>query len=66
VVNTIRDISKTGKIGDGKSSLPKCRELNDRDIREMVSRYAYKAGIEKHVNPNMLRHTFAIELLQRL
>jgi site-specific recombinase XerD len=47
-----------------KSSLPKCRKLNDRDIREIVSRYAYKAGIEKHVNPNMLRHTFAIELLQ--
>lgn len=45
-------------------STPKLKKLNDREIREIVSRYAYKAGIEKHVNPNMLRHTFATELLQ--
>ena len=45
-------------------STPKYGKLSDREIREIVSRYAYKAGIEKHVNPNMLRHTFAIELLQ--
>ena len=30
----------------------------------MVERYGEKAGIGKHVNPHMLRHTFATELLQ--
>jgi len=39
-------------------------KLNDRYIRQLVERYAEKAGIGKHVNPHMLRHTFATELLQ--
>jgi len=39
-------------------------KINDRYIREFVERYAEKTGIGKHVNPHMLRHTFATELLQ--
>ncbi|MGE5445372.1 MAG: tyrosine-type recombinase/integrase [Ignavibacteriales bacterium] len=42
----------------------KGKKLNDRYIREMIERYGEKAGIGKHVNPHMLRHTFATELLQ--
>src|SRR5919198_1776454 len=33
----------------------KGKKLNDRYVRELVDRYAKKAGIEKHVNPHMLR-----------
>jgi len=32
-------------------------------VWEMVGRYARKAGIERHVHPHMLRHTYATELL---
>jgi len=38
----------------------KGKKLNDRYIRQFVERYGQKAGIEKHVNPHMLRHTFAM------
>jgi integrase/recombinase XerD len=33
-------------------------------VWEMVDRYARRAGLERHVNPHMLRHTFATELLR--
>lgn len=40
------------------------KQLSDRYIRDMVKRVARKAGIQKNVNPHMLRHTFASDLLK--
>ena len=33
-------------------------------VWEMVGRYARKAGVEKHVTPHMLRHSYGTELLR--
>ncbi len=37
--------------------------LRDRYLREMIKRYARKAGIKKDVYPHLLRTTFALEFL---
>jgi len=37
--------------------------LKDRYLREMIKRYARKAGIKKDVYPHLLRTTFALEFL---
>ncbi len=39
-------------------------QLNPRDIRQMVSTYSKKAGIEKNISPHSFRHTFASDLLR--
>lgn len=38
--------------------------LSDRYVRDMVKRYARRAGIDKDVHPHTLRHTFATDLLK--
>jgi integrase len=38
--------------------------LQDRYLREMIKRYARKAGIAKDVYPHMLRATFAVDFLK--
>jgi len=37
-------------------------KVSDRYVRDMLKRYARRAGIEKRVHPHGLRHTFACEL----
>jgi len=37
-------------------------QLSDRYVRDMLKRYAGKAGITKRVHPHGLRHTYAVEL----
>jgi len=38
------------------------RPVNPRDVREVLTRYAARAGITKRVHPHGLRHTHAAEL----
>jgi len=38
------------------------KRLATRWLRQMVTTYAGRAGIEKHVHPHTLRHTFATNL----
>lgn len=39
--------------------------LQNRYVRQFLSRYTHKAGIEKPVKPSMLRHTYAKKLYQQ-
>jgi len=36
--------------------------VSARYVQQMLKRYATRAGIEKHVHPHLLRHTFATDL----
>lgn len=40
-------------------------KLDDRYLRQMVKRYAQRAGIEQDVHPHTLRHTFATDLYRQ-
>jgi integrase/recombinase XerD len=40
------------------------KKLSDQSVRNMVQKYAYLAGIKKHITPHTFRHTFATLLLE--
>jgi len=42
----------------------KGKPLNNRYVRKMIKRYTKKADIDKNINPNSLRHTFALKLYE--
>jgi integrase/recombinase XerD len=37
-------------------------KMSEQHVRNLMKRLAAKAGIDRRVNPHMLRHTFAVEL----
>jgi len=41
------------------------RRVTPRAVQKALKKYAKKAGIKKRVTPHMLRHTFAISLIER-
>lgn len=57
-------ISYSRPRNQGIKSLGEHKRLTPLSIQNMVKTYAYKAGIQKHVTPHTLRHSFATNLLQ--
>jgi integrase/recombinase XerD len=43
----------------------RCKGYSDRGIRKLLARYAVKAGINRKVSPNRLRHFFLTWLKQK-
>lgn len=40
------------------------KKLDDRNVRRMVCKYCFKAGINKNISPHTFRHTYASDLLR--
>ena len=52
----------------GKCELVFCSrtksKLDPKDVRDMIKKYALKAGIHKNISTHTLRHTFGTDLLR--
>ncbi len=57
-------ISYSRPRNQGIKSLGEHKRITALSIQNMVRTYALKAGIQKHVTPHTLRHSFATNLLQ--
>lgn len=53
---------KNGKNNDKIQDLS-ARRLTGRSVERMIKKYALLAGINKHVTPHVMRHSFATDLL---
>jgi len=51
---------KAGKLATNRENL----RLTPRSVERIVKQYAIKAGISKKVTPNVIRHSFATDLLR--
>ena len=49
----------------GEHALEPGRPLSARYVRQMLDRKAREAGLERHISPHTLRHTFATHLLRQ-
>jgi len=65
VIELLRKWRKVRPEGDLFFSTLKGSILSDRYLRDMVKRYAKRAGINKNISPHTLRHTFATDLLRQ-
>lgn len=65
--DTVRGVYKAAPVeggGDPVFLTKTGKRLGAREVRRIINRHADAAGIDQHVHPHMLRHTFATHMLE--